>query len=76
MGNRFGNYKTVTAAETELVVAGFEKVERDGYTVYRKPSTDGFGFPCTALVEITEERVSGQYTPSGTDEPYWQHHYL
>lgn len=73
MGNRFGNYKSTEIAEQALVETGFTKNASGRFT---KPSTDGFGFPMTALVEITENFVAGQYTNSGKDEPYYQHHHL
>jgi hypothetical protein len=73
MGNRFGNYQTAEAAEQALVETGFTKTPSGRFT---KPSTDGFGFPMTALVEITESFVAGLYTTSGNDEPYYQHHFL
>lgn len=77
MGNRFGNYATHEDAARELIAKGFARKSRDHSGEYwTKPSTDGFGYPMTALVEITEEYVAARYTASGNDEPYYQHHFI
>lgn len=74
MGNKFGNYKSEAEAVEVLKANGFTPAKTPG--IWAKPSTDGFGFPMTALVEVTTGYVAGQYTASGVDETYYQHHFL
>lgn len=72
IGNRFGNYPSIAAAETDLQSRGFSRITG---VYWRKDSTDVFGFPCVSLVKVVEQRVDGCYTASGKDEPYYQHEY-
>ncbi len=76
MGNRYGNYQTHEEAEAALLSKGYERREHNTYTTYCKPSTDGFGFPMTDIVEITTGYVAARYTKSGDNEIYYQHHHL
>ena len=77
MGNRFANYPTYEDARSVLIGQAYEAHATDhGGEYFTKVSTDGFGFRMTAMVEITEERVAAQYTESGKDELYYQHHFF
>lgn len=78
MGNRFGNYPTYEDAARVLTGQGYEAHHYDGLKgeYFTKVTTDGCGFPMTAMVEITEERVAAEYTESGADGLYYQHHFF
>jgi hypothetical protein len=76
MGNRFGRYETREDAARALFDRGFGLSNTEGIDFYTKPSTNTFGQPMVAVVEIEEAYVAPEYTASGERETYYQHHYL
>ncbi len=77
MGNTFGKYETRDAAEADLLQRGFVRKEYQRTTseigvIYSKPSTNGFGAPMTALVQIIEQTVDPKYGQPN----YFQQEYI
>ncbi len=78
MGNKFGNFASYKDAADAIIADGF-KMNARGF--FAKQSTTGGNLMeqprrCTALVEITSYRVSGQYAPDGQDYLVYQHHFI
>lgn len=78
MGNKFGNFAGYKDAADAIIADGFKMNARGFFT---KQSTTGGNLMeqprrCTALVEITSYRVSGQYASDGQDYLVYQHHFI
>ena len=78
MGNKFGNFASVEAAETAIVAEGFAKNERGLFAKRGRTGGNMFEAPrrATALVEITSYRVDGQYAADGREYYVFQHHFV
>lgn len=78
MGNKFGNFASIEAAESALVAEGFAKNERGMFAKRSRTGGNLFEAPrrATALVEITSYRVDGKYAADGADYSVFQHHFI
>lgn len=78
MGNKFGNFASYEEAASAIMADGF-KMNARGF--FAKASMTGGNLMeeprrCTALVEITSYRVSGEYAEDGRDYLVYQHHFI
>jgi len=75
MGNVFGNYATLQAAEDELLATGYTRRVYEGRVYFSKPGKvdDWYGgYTRNFLVEVQERPVSAQYGGGS----YYQHHHI
>tara|TARA_R110000868_G_scaffold236522_3_gene490580 strand:- start:1518 stop:1742 length:225 start_codon:yes stop_codon:yes gene_type:complete len=72
MGNVFGNYATLQAAEDELLASGYTRKVRDGRVLFSKPGKvdDWYGGYIIVGLVVVEQR------PLRDGGCYYQHHYL
>lgn len=78
MGNKFGNFASYESAADAIMADGFKMNARG---LFAKQSMTGGNLmeeprKCTALVEITSYRVSGEYADDGKDYLVYQHHFI
>ena len=78
MGNKFGNFASVEAAEAAIVAEGYAKNERGLFAKRGRTGGNLIAAPlrATSLVEITSYRVDGQYAADGRDYRVFQHHFV